>query len=1100
VSTDLNYVARLDTTQIMSGIAEIRSQVGMAFASPTGFASAAMAMRGGGFTGMNDASSGIATQMQGMLGGFGQTPGMFGTHTNPAMALNPHYGMNQAQTTLEEEWRVHSGGLAIAQQMRPPGVSAASYALGVESNFIGRQLDANHAAAMAGQAAFYSGVGGMAAGEGAAWVAGAAGGYAGGKIATRLFGAGAAGAGKLLGGLGAAWMAFDWANEHIGGAIQEHYADIEKTQGVTRELGMLAGAGRGLSRSQQTELGIAARNAASDLKMDFNEMGDILALGRQSGMLPTVTGDNPGKAREEIRNFARAIDEGAQVLGTSLASATQVIKAAAQGGMSAQEGIIRAAGAGGADAWLAQQARMSAFGAAGASVGMSMGYTAAQGSAMFTGSLGAGAGLTSDEMKIAGGRFGAAQFVGTTQMAMAASPLGNLQLMAAMGGGLSGAGMLDLPGAAMEGLMAGGGDFVSNALRFNVHQNEYRRGIGAGGIRTMARQQIDMGAELISSMAPDLSMADARRAYAQSMGLNPDQAELLAGGGGGGGGRGSSIGGGMGADAQARAMLAMQESRLASAVTAPERETGARRSFGLGYTIEGAMIGSYGGPWGTAAGAAAGFVLGNLGAAKDAIGAVFGDGPGLFASSTEKADYYERKYAAEFDKRMGAARDRMGLATAEQGYVSRFMTADLSGARLTLGGVSPGVSDRTEAALVAAGVRAVRAGAGTTQINGRYYSTSDIQKTASQPLWDRTATKAQEDAAAVAAASFGYGSRADWKGDANDAATFGAVWDMVRTGEKQTVMLSGEESPTGVGYVQEKVTYDPATMGTPEEMGERLLRKARGFAVRIGEDDKSKANLATRDRILAKLDTVGGLADPEVRAFLEKKTGRRLESLDAGLRAGLAGGAAAKFTVDATMQREAYFLKEVYGSGDPGDDVVGRSLQARYHEALIKDPAYLEAKEASLRGKDRQAADLLHQARANVLASDRAYTTLDTKDIDPTRAVDRPETAAVRGMLNVMGVFGGVDKELASKILGQTSWKKEVKAEAEAGIKALKAKRKRSGPGTLSRAVGFGQQESAMSSIQRSLAHVERSLNALDKRVSKQASEPPGTTGPGGTP
>ena len=27
MSTDLNYVARLDTTQIMSGIAEIRSQV-----------------------------------------------------------------------------------------------------------------------------------------------------------------------------------------------------------------------------------------------------------------------------------------------------------------------------------------------------------------------------------------------------------------------------------------------------------------------------------------------------------------------------------------------------------------------------------------------------------------------------------------------------------------------------------------------------------------------------------------------------------------------------------------------------------------------------------------------------------------------------------------------------------------------------------------------------------------------------------------------------------------------------------------------------------------------------------------------------------------
>lgn len=1098
MSTDLNYVARLDTTQIMSGIAEIRSQVGMAFASPTGFASAAMSMRGGGFTGMSDASSGIGTQMQGMMGGFGQSPGMFGTHTNPAMALSPHYGMNQAQTTLEEEWRVHSGGLAIAQQMKPPGVSAASYALGVESNFIGRQLDANHAAAMAGQSALYGGVAGMAAGEVAGGIAGVAGGMVGAAAATRLFGAGAAGAGKFLGGFGAMMVAFDWANEKVGGAIQEHYADIEKTQGVTRELGMLAGAGRGLSRSQQTELGIAARGAASDLKMDFNEMGDILALGRQSGMLPTATGANSGKTQEEYRNFARAIEEGAQILGSSLASATQVIKAAAQGGMSAQEGVIRAAGAGGADVWLAQQARMSAFGAAGASVGMSMGYTAAQGSGMFTGSLGSGAaaGLSGDEMRIAGGRFGAAQFVGTTQMAMAASPMGNMQLMAAMGGGLAGAGMMDMPGAALDGLMSGGGDFVSNALRFNVHQNEYRRGIGAGGIRTMARQQIEMGAEMISSMAPDLSMGDARRAYAQSMGLNPDQAELLAGGGGGGGGgRGSSIGGGMGADAQARAMIAMQESRLAESIDAPTLSTG-RRSFGMGYAVEGAMVGMYGGPKGAAAGAAIGFVAGNLGAAKDAIGELFGDGPGLFASSTVKADYYERARAAEFDKREGAARDRMGLASAEQGYISRFMTSDLSGARLKLGGVSPGVSDRTEAALVASGVRAVRAGAGTMQINGNYYSASDVQKTAGGVLWDRVATSKEEDQAARAAASFGYGSAANADAQEQDIAAFGSLWDRVSSG---TGGANGSGKFKRRSISGDQQLGDSMVMGdgkTPDQVGEDLLASARGFVSHIGEQDPSKQNLATRDRLMAKLNTLGGIADPEVRSFLQKSTKLNLGSLDAGLRAGFAGGAAAKFTIDSSMQSEAYFLKEVYGVGISGNmitDTAARTVQSRYYADLISNPSYLDAKELSLQGKDAQAAEKLKQARANVLTSDKAYRYLDTNDIDPSKAVDRPETAVTRGMLNVMGVFGGVDKELTSKILGQTSWKKEVKDEAEAGIKALRGKKKRSGPGTLSRAVGFGQQESAMSSIQRSLAHVERSLNALDKRVSTQGSAPPGT-------
>ena len=168
MSTDLNYVARVDTTNVMSSVAEIRSQIGMAFSSPTGFAAPSMAIAGGGFSGMNNVSSGVSAQFQNMFAGFGPSSSMFGTHTNPAMALSPHYGMNMAQTSLEEEWRVHRGGLAIAQQMKPPGVSAASYALGVEANFINRQLDANHAATMAAQSTLTSAR--CARGE-AAWIA-----------------------------------------------------------------------------------------------------------------------------------------------------------------------------------------------------------------------------------------------------------------------------------------------------------------------------------------------------------------------------------------------------------------------------------------------------------------------------------------------------------------------------------------------------------------------------------------------------------------------------------------------------------------------------------------------------------------------------------------------------------------------------------------------------------------------------------------------------------------------------------------------------------------------------------------------------------------
>src|SRR5690606_26124907 len=154
----------------------------------------------------------------------------------------------------------------------------------------------------------------------------------------------------------------------------------------SRELGEIVGAGRNLGRSARYDLGVAARQAASDLRMDVNEMADILSLGRQTGMLPNAT--DPARAREQYREFARAIQEGAQILGTSLAGATQVIKAATAQGMSAQEGIIRAAGMGGAEAFLTQMSQRAA----------------------------------------------AASFIGATHMAMSRSPIGTLQLMSAMGG------------------------------------------------------------------------------------------------------------------------------------------------------------------------------------------------------------------------------------------------------------------------------------------------------------------------------------------------------------------------------------------------------------------------------------------------------------------------------------------------------------------------------------------------------------------------------------------------------------------------------------------------------------------------------------------
>jgi hypothetical protein len=912
--------ATLDSTSVTSSLWELRSQLGMALANATGFNNAAMSMAG-------------APSLGGS--GFGMT------HTNQAMAYTPHYGAVQAHTTLQQEWQVGRYGLEAAQQLKPPGVSAASYAMGAMSNAIERDIEGRQQAQMAGRAAFFTGVGGLAAGEAASMAAAPVGAFLGGKLGGRFFGAGGVGAGRLIGGLAAAWTAFDWANDYVGGKISEHFAQVEQIGGVTQELGQLAGGGRGLSRLQQYNLGVSARQAAGDLNMDVQQMGDILALGRQAGMLPTAS--DPGKAREQFRDFARTIEEGAQVLQSSLAGATQVIKTAVQQGMSAQEGIARAAGAGGADVWLAQQARMRAFAGAGAAVGMSMGFAPGQGSAMFTGSLGAGAqaGLSADEMKIMGGRFGAAQFVGTTQMAMAASPLGNLQLMAAQTGrDLSGAGMMGVAGAAMEA-MSEGGDFLSNMGRFMVHQNEYRRGIGARGIRTMAREQIRMGGELISEFMPDLSQNEAQRMYAISMGLNPDQAKTLVGGGAGGGGGGGGRGA-MGADEQARAVIAMQNQRLSSmGVTARSAEElmagNQRRGFGAGYAVEGAMTGAMMGSGlfsvpGAIIGGIGGFIAGNLGA----IGDMLGGGPPTFASAEEKADYYRRQAAAEYDKRMSAAKEKIGYQEIDQDVTANFLRKDLSGTRLSYDATGRGgytisgmkVTARaherniqaTAGGLKAMGLEAVDAGPGTIEVGGEYYKISDVQRVANSPLWTKEATESQKQKAKDLAFEVAYSKEgrsrfaaASSQGRLKQAAAeqgiapedFLAWADKVAPGTNVRNPLDYERWSIGANW-QDLLDKNTSRPGGIAEAANQLATTTKKFISLIPEEEE-------RNKMMAAFSTQGGLANPMVREFMSGIAGKELRGLDAAYLATVAGGVAGKNALETTRDREVNYLADVYG-------------------------------------------------------------------------------------------------------------------------------------------------------------------------------------------
>lgn len=882
----------------MSQIQEVRSQLGMALSSATGFNNAAMSMAG-------------APNLGGS--GFGHT------FTNAAMAYSPHYGAIQAQTTLQQEWQVQRYGLAAAQQMAPPGVAPASFAMAAMSNAIDRDVSAKQEAASAARATFWTGAGGLAAGDAAAGLAGAPiGALVGGAIGKRFFGAGAVGAGRMLGGLAGSFAAFDLAQNWAGDKIEKHFSEVEQIGGFTRELGELAGGGRGLSRAKRYDLGVAARGAAGDLKMDVQQMGDILALGRESGMMPSST--DPGKAREQYKDFARAIEEGAQVLQTSLAGATQVIKQAAQQGMSATQGITQAAGAGGADVWLQQQARMNAFGSAGASAARGMGFSGAQGRGVYMGGFGAAgsAGLSGEELKIMGGRFGAAGFVGQTQMAMAASPTGDMQLMAAMGGH-SGGDMLGMAGAAIDGIMGGGGDFLSNMGKFMVHKNEYRRGIGAKGIQTMAGEQLRMGGEMIQQFMPDMSSNEAARMFGISMGLDPDQAKLLAGGGRRGGGRGR--GRSMGASRIAKAAVAMGNSNLGVAGPLSEAEIqsqveGAPSGFGFGEAITGGVTGALlgGGPIGAIAGAGIGFVSENYSALEN----TFGGGPSLWADPEEKADYYQRKAATEYDDRMAVAKKSAGIIDTNEEEVKRFMNTDLSLARIDLDaeGSFTG-SQMTAGMLKAAGLETVRAGAGTMKVAGDYYRSSEVQKVAGN-----LGTGVSKKQATL-------GKRAAFEASTSTDRIFSNIrtgkttaMNFDKTGMDFFISRKEEVYSTPNEYRQGLIgaIKDLKSGNDPKEAGDKFAKLARAAAKVSGNKEALRA--------IQEEGLTGGTAISFVAAFTGEKTEDLREAISATAARG--GGASFEGAREATIDRGEGFLSKLVG-----EDVAGASQSDRTYGLML---------------------------------------------------------------------------------------------------------------------------------------------------------------------
>jgi len=731
VATEFNYVVNVDTSRVMGAMSEVRSQMGQSMMpqGPTGVG----AVVGGAAAGMGAMTNALVRYPVS-----GRYAGLYNTFTDPAMAYTPHYGAVTASTTPGMERLVDREGLDAAQRLRPPGVSAADFYREVQGNRIERENEAKHQAFSAARTTLMSGAGGLVAGSAASSIFGKIGGALGGKAGTfgRM-------AGSAVLGLGA----FMVASDVVGGAIQEHYASIERIGGVTRELGEILGAGKGLSREERYNMGQSARRAASELNMDVQGVADVLAGARQMGMLPKA--DNPKELQGRIREFVQAIDEGAQMLGTSMGNAMRVVKGMTGMGFSAQGGVEKLVGMAGA-AGISPMA-MYGVGMAGAGVAKRIEMGGRAGFDTFTQGVlsAAGAGLSKQELGYVGGVTGLGQQIAMTQMGHAVSPMGDMQLMAMSGGGTLASDPYQAATQAL-GMLGKGGDFIGNAVQFDVHKRELREGLGAKGMQTMTRQAIMGQADMLMSISPNTSQEEAFRYIAKNqygmsstaaMGMYKGTVER---GGGGGGG----VGGGAMALMEARYNVMsgrvkgqwgerMDQLGFSQDITGRIKQKARDRWDNLSYAdagmAAGGLVGGIGGGFlGAAAGAVTGYAAG---AVIDFVG---NGGFNVFEDAGTIADRERIRNARNMDDLEAKAMNRAGILPFNTSAMGRLLGGgiDLDTHQLGAAGVDTyGVAGGNLSSLMSLlGVESVEAGRGTMMAGDQAYRTRDVLESDKSPL------------------------------------------------------------------------------------------------------------------------------------------------------------------------------------------------------------------------------------------------------------------------------------------------------------------------------------------------------------------------------
>jgi len=687
----------------------------------------------------------------------------------------------------------------------------------------------------------------------------------------------------------------------------------------------------------------------------------------------------------------------------------------------------------------------------------------------------------------------------------------------------------------------GDGDMISNMVKFQVHKNEYRRGIGASGIRAMSRDQLRMGGEMIQSIAPDISMNEAQRMYAMSMGLNPDQAKTLVGGGRGGGGGGGGGANGMSAIEIARAAIATQEQSLSGmGITAPA--VSERRGFTVGRTTaELAATGAIMGKGllsipGAAIGAGAGLLIENFGAIKDLV---------------SSGGMTKREAEAEIDRQIAENKQQIGYLDVADEDIANFASKDLSGSNLSFiealkrnsgGKLSPAhkrIAGQMIGMLRASGAKRVDpTGANAIEFgDNEAYGIDVVQRLIKNPMWRKEFSGAEKDA--MSDFTHFAGTRASKR---NLVKNLGGVGDFTdeqvdliyrdklsQAGQAYRTLATGGEGGAAAGDILRETlpqivgavdVTDPAAkkardlllnelnsgnIGSPvihqtleKLIGEDLpMMDTAGVSARVGGFSLGAARDGLREGREKMLLGMGGLTS----RYSAASSAGYLSSLGADLRkeAALKGGAAKSWSTrsSADVGEFAGAIASQLGKVQSGGGV-------KFIDALERRTEYEEFRTAVLAGDKEKATQKWQVALRRAGGETKTEVDMEVMGDPYARVKTREETdgALLSGLAKTAGNLGvafGASKSLekmqtklnskAEELFKQTTSPAEEAAREGRKGSVNMATEKRRGSSPLQRAAGFGAKEEAMTSIVRSIRRLEKSVKTTDANVEKTAAK-----------